>query len=50
MSHVGYLVVGWGGSVTVLGAYALLLVLRGRAVATGVPVERRRWMTSEAES
>ncbi len=47
MSHVGYLIVGWGGSVVVLGAYALFLVMRGRAVAASVPIERRRWMTSE---
>lgn len=49
MSHVGYLVVGWGVAVLVLAAYALSLVLRGRAIAPRVPLARRRWMTSEEE-
>lgn len=47
MSHVGYLMVGWVGSLGVLGAYALSIVLRARAVSASVPPERRRWMTSE---
>ncbi len=47
MTHVGYLVVGWGGTVLVLGGYALFLIMRGRTVAASVPVSRRRWMTSE---
>jgi hypothetical protein len=50
MTHVGYLVVGWGGSLAVLAAYASFLVMRGRAVAAGVPIERQRWMTSEDDA
>jgi hypothetical protein len=50
MSHVGYLVVGWGGSSLVLGTYAAFLIVRGRTMAARVPVARRRWMTSEERS
>lgn len=47
MTHVGYLVAGWGGSVTVLGAYAAYLIARGRMLSASVPPARRRWMSSE---
>ena len=47
MSHVGYLIVGWGGVVLVLAGYAAYLIVRGRTVAASVPAARRRWITSE---
>ena len=47
MTHLGYLLVGWGASLGCGAAYALYLVRRGRALSARVPVERRRWMTSE---
>jgi hypothetical protein len=50
MSHVGYLIVGWGGSLLVLGSYATLLIVRGRALSARVPPERRRWMTTADDS
>ncbi|MFQ5556098.1 MAG: hypothetical protein ACE5GB_01075 [Acidimicrobiales bacterium] len=50
MTHLGYLVAGWGASLGVLAAYSVHLLLRGRALAARVPRERRRWMTSEIRS
>ena len=50
MSHLGYLLVGWGGVVLVLGGYAAYLIVKGRSMAATVPAARRRWMTSEEEA
>ena len=47
MTHLGYLLAGWGITLGALGIYAFRLAVRGRALAARVPVERRRWMTSE---
>ena len=47
MTHLGYLLAGWGVTLGALGIYAFRLAVRGRALAARVPVERRRWMTSE---
>ena len=46
MTHVGYLVAGWGISLFVLGGYAFGLVRRGRRLAPRVPVDGRRWIDS----
>ncbi len=46
MTHLGYLLAGWGAALLVLGAYALRLVRRGRALASRVPEGERRWLTS----
>ena len=46
MTHVGYLVAGWGISLVVLGGYAFGLVRRGRRLAPRVPVDGRRWIDS----
>jgi hypothetical protein len=43
MSQMGYMYLGWGVSLTVLGGYALSLVMRGRRLSKLVPAERRRW-------
>ncbi len=50
MTHLGYLLVGWGVSLGVVGLYSLSLVRRGRSLAKRVPADRRRWMTSEVDS
>lgn len=47
MTHVGYLIAGWGIVGGVCTAYAVLLLRRGRRLMTRVPVERARWMTSD---
>ena len=44
MTHVGYLVAGWGIVVGVLGVYAVRLVRRGRALSGRVPEAHRRWL------
>ena len=39
-----YVGVTWGATVAVLGAYAALVVRRGRALSKRVPEDQRRWM------
>ena len=46
MTHLGYLIAGWGISLVVLGGYALRLVRRGRSLSVEVPEDRRRWLES----
>lgn len=43
VTHVGYLAAGWGLSLAILGAYAVRVLRRGRALAERVPPEERRW-------
>jgi len=43
MTHVGYVVAGWGIALVVLGGYAVRTVRRGRSLAAQVPSEDRRW-------
>jgi len=43
MTHVGYVAAGWGISLVALGAYAVHIVRRGKALAQRVPPEERRW-------
>lgn len=47
MSHVGYLIAGWGIALGTLGTYGWSLMRRGRALAARVPAERQRWMTTD---
>lgn len=47
MTHVGYLIVGWGTTLAVGGLYAMSLLRRGRKLTARVPAERRRWMTAD---
>ena len=47
MTHLGYLLVGWGVSLGCGALYATRLMLRGRALSAKVPAGQRRWMTSE---
>lgn len=47
MTHLGYLLVGWGVSLGCGVLYAARLVLRGRDLSARVPAEHRRWMTSD---
>ena len=46
MTHLGYLMAGWGVSLVVLGGYAVRLVRRGRSLIALVPEDRRRWLES----
>ena len=47
MTHVGYLVAGWGIVLAVLAVYGYSLLRRGRELAKAVPADRRRWMTTD---
>lgn len=49
MTHLGYLLVGWGVTLGVGAIYAVSLVTRGRRLSARVPVERRRWMNADDE-
>jgi len=46
MTHLGYLIAGWGISLAVLGGYALRVVRRGRRLGALVPEGHRRWLES----
>jgi len=50
VTHLGYLLVGWGVSLGCGALYAARLVVRGRRLSTAVPVGQRRWMTSDTAS
>lgn len=42
-SDMTFIVAGWGVTLTVLGGYAVALLMRGRRLSRQVPPERRRW-------
>lgn len=46
MTHVGYLIAGWGIGLGSIAIYAFSLMRRGRALAARVPDDRRRWITT----
>lgn len=47
MTHVGYLIAGWGTVAGVSIAYGLSVFVRARKLAEKVPEDRRRWMTTK---
>lgn len=47
MTHLGYLIAGWGIALGAIALYAFSLIRRGNALAARVPVERRRWISTE---
>lgn len=47
MTHVGYLVAGWGIAFAVCALYAVSVMRRAKRIAARVPVERQRWMTGQ---
>ena len=48
MTHVGYLIAGWGVSLVSIALYAAMLIRRGRLLSAQVPAERSRWMSTDA--
>lgn len=50
MSHAGYVLTAWFLTFGVGALYALRVVVRGRTLAGRVPLERRRWMTADADA
>lgn len=47
MTHLGYLIAGWGISLGAIGLYATSLLRRGRALSARVPADRRRWISTD---
>ncbi len=47
MTHVPYLVAGWGISLAAIAFYAMSVLRRAKRVAARVPVHRHRWMTGD---
>lgn len=47
MTHLGFLVAGWGISLAAFAIYALSVMRRAKRLATLVPPERVRWMTGD---
>lgn len=47
MTHVPYLVAGWGIAAITCALYAMSVTRRAKRVATRVPIERHRWMTGQ---
>ena len=44
MSDWAYVAMAWGIAAVVLVAYAIWIIVRGRALSRRVPPEDRRWM------
>jgi len=47
MENLGYILAGWTISLSVIGLYAASLLRRGKTLTARVPVERRRWITTD---
>ena len=50
MTHLGYILAGWGISLGVIGFYARSVIMRGRVLTRQVRVDRRRWIDSENDA
>lgn len=50
MTHLGYILAGWGISLGVLGSYTLSVLRRAKAAAQLVPQERQRWIDANTEA
>lgn len=49
MTHLGYLIAGWGISLGAIGTYAWSTIRRGRTLSMQVAADRRRWIQSNAD-
>jgi len=47
MTHVGYLIAGWGISLAACALFAMSVMRRARRLSALVPPERHRWMTGQ---
>ncbi len=47
MTHVPYLIAGWGVVFVAAGVYAISVLRRARRIGAKVPIERARWMTGK---
>ena len=50
MTHLGYLLAGWGLSSLVILLYAVRLLKRGAQLSARVPSEQARWMSSPKQN
>jgi hypothetical protein len=50
VNGAGYIIASWALVSGSAAIYAVRLVQRGRAMTRGVPAERRRWMSTEADA
>lgn len=48
MTHVGYLIAGWGISLAAIGTYTWSVITRGRRLSTQVAADHRRWIQSDS--
>ena len=46
MTHVGYLIAGWGIVLGAVALYSWSLMRRGRELSARVPADGQRWMTT----
>ncbi len=46
MTHLGYLIAGWGLSSLVISIYAVRLLKRGARLSARVPAKNARWMSA----
>lgn len=47
LTHLGYLIAGWGIPLVTIGLYAASLMRRSSAIQAQVPVDRQRWMSTD---
>lgn len=47
MTHLGYLIAGWGISLGAIALYSWSIISRGRALGRQVAPDRRRWITTD---
>ena len=47
MTHLGFLVAGWGISLVACAIYAVTVMRRAKRLSALVPPERARWMTGD---
>lgn len=47
MEYLGYLISGWGVVLGAVAIYGFSILRRGKALTARVPVDRRRWMTTD---
>ena len=50
MTHLGYLIAGWGFSSLVILIYAFRLLKRGAQLSARVPSEYARWISSPKQN
>ena len=50
MTHLGYLIAGWGLSSLVISIYAVRVLKRGARLSARVPDQNARWMSSPKQN